>query len=245
MILNKIVDLHTLHIYVHPSIICCFFCPYVHIFAYCNCLLYSERHIYCVIILLSHIFWIYHACVLVCTYMCVYICVYIYVSPTHTAHVHTSMYTCAQFLTHPQAFINTHSFISMLIVHCLCVMLSFNMYTPVPVSVLICYDCECACAEYFFTVYISFKRSMLSETPQFAGSSQCSQEAFDATDNAIFLSTLDEPSFFWKCFDIFVVLLRVAVLMCNYLLSCVCFLYCVYMHVSFTPVPVPLHFSFI
>ena len=180
-----------------------------------------------------------------CTYICVYICVYIYVSPTHTAHVHTFMYTCAQFLTHPQAFINTHSFISMLIVHCLCVMLSFNMYTPVPVSVLICYDCECACAEFFFTVYISFKRSMLSETPQFAGSSQCSQEAFDATDNAIFLSTLDEPSIFWKCFDIFVVLLRVAVLMCNYLLSCVCFLYCVYMHVSFTPVPVPLHFSFI
>jgi len=244
MILNKIVDLHTLHIYVHPSIICWFFCPYVHIFAYCNCLLYSERHIYCVIILLSHLFWVYHVCALVCAHMCIYVYIYTFL-PTNTVYVHTSMYTCAQFLTHPQAFINTHSFISMLIVHCLCVMLSFNMYTPVPVSVLICYDCECACAEYFFTVYISFKRSMLSETPQFADSSQCSQEAFDATDNAIFLSTLDEPSFFWKCFDIFVVLLRVAVLMCNYLLSCACFLYCVYMHVSFTPVPVPLHFSFI
>ena len=176
--------------------------------------------------------------------MCIYVYIYTFL-PTHTAFVHTSMYTCAQFLTHPQAFINTHSFISMLIVHCLCVMLSFNMYTPVPVSVLICYDCECACAEYFFTVYIFFKRSMLSETPQFAGSSKCSQEAFDATDNAIFLSTLDKPSFFWKCFDIFVVLLRVAVLLCNSLLSCVCFLYCVYMHVSFMPVPVPLHFSFI
>jgi len=94
--------------------------------------------------------------------MCIYVYIYTFL-PSHTVYVHTSMYTCAQFLTHPQAFINTHSFISMLIVHCLCVMLCFNMYTPVPVSVLICYDCECACAEYFFySIHIS-ERSMLSE----------------------------------------------------------------------------------
>ena len=154
MILNKIVDLHTLHIYVHPCnqmLIFLSICTYICILQLF--IIFWVTYILCDYSFITSFLSISCLCNCVCSY--VYICVYIYVSPTHTAHVHTSMYTCAQFLTHPQAFINTHSFISMLIVHCLCVMLSFNMYTPVPVSVLICYDCECACAEYFFTVYIS------------------------------------------------------------------------------------------
>jgi len=177
-----------------------FFCPYVHIFAYCNCLLYSEWHIYCVIILLSHLFWVYHVCAIVCAHMYIYVCIY-------TCHLHTPL-TCILPCILAHNFLRnlkhlstlTHSFQCWLFT-CLCVMLCFNMYTPVPVSVLICYDCECACAEYFFyRIHIFFKRSMLSETPQFAGSFQCSQEAFDATDNAIFLSTLDEPSIFLEVF---------------------------------------------
>ena len=245
MILNKIVDLHTLHIYVHPSIICCCFCPYVHIFAYCNCLLYSERHKYCVIILLSHLFWVYHVCALVCAHMCIYVYIYIrfylhtplsYILPCILAHNFLRILKHLSTLTHSfqcwlfTVCVSCYALICIRLCLCLCL---YAMTASVPVLSI------------FFTVYIPFKRSILSETPQFAGSSKCSQEAFDATDNAIFLSTLDEPSFFWKCFDIFVVLLRVAVLMCNYLLNCVCFIYCVYMHVSFTPVPVPLHFSFI
>ena len=221
-----------LHMYIHLHI------------ATVNCVL---SDMYTVWLFFYHIFSEY----IMPVYLCVLICVYIYVC-IYTCHLHTPL-TCILSCILAHNFLRilkhlstlTHSFqcwlftvcVSCYPLICICLCLCLCLYAmtaSVPVLSI------------FFTVYIFFlKRSMLSETPQFAGSSPCSQEAFDATDNAIFLSTLDKPSFFWKCYDIFVVLLRIAVLMCTYLLSCVCFLYCVYMHVSFTPVPVPLHFSFI
>ena len=108
---------HTRHYICTPML------PYVDIFFYiCTyiCILqllivFWVTYILCDYSFITSFLSISCLCNCVCSY--VYICVYIYVSPTHTAHVHTSMYTCAQFLTQPQAFINTHSFISMLIVY--------------------------------------------------------------------------------------------------------------------------------
>jgi len=184
-------------------------------------------------------------CTCVYLYVCIYMCVYIRVTYTHRSRAY--FYVYLRTISYASSSIYQHSLIHFN-VDCLLVCVSCYPLICIRLCLCLCLYAMTASVpvlSIFFTVYIPFKRSILSETPQFAGSSKCSQEAFDATDNAIFLSTLDEPSFFWKCFDIFVVLLRVAVLMCNYLLSCACFLYCVYMHVSFTPVPVPLHFSFI
>ena len=201
MILNKIVDLHTLHIYVHPCNHMLIFFVHMYIYLHTATVYYILSDIYTVWLFFYHIFSEYIMSVRLCVLICVYMCVYI------RFHLHTPL-TCILPCILAHNFLRnlkhlstlTHSFQCWLFT-CLCVMLCFNMYTPVPVSVLICYDCECACAEYFFyRIHIFFKRSMLSETPQFAGSFQCSQEAFDATDNAIFLSTLDEPSIFLEVF---------------------------------------------
>ena len=98
---------------------------------------------------------------------------------------------------------------------CLCLCL-YAMTASVPVLSI------------FFTVYISFKRSMLSETPQFAGSSPCSQEAFDATDNAIFLSTLDKPSFFFGSVMISLLYYCVLLYWCAIICWAVCASYIVF-----------------
>ena len=201
------------------------FCTYIQIFAHCNCLSFSEWHIYCVITLLSHLLWIYHVCAFVCTHMCVHMCIYTFHLHTSRTYIFSCIYAHKILRIYKHLSTLAYLFVCLIIYVCLCAMHYFYMYTPVPTSALIFCDCYCAWA-YFHCIHIYIQRSIENDDASNSSYDKIRNHRCDLLHNP--LSTVDEPLYHLECDNISVVLLLVAMLMIYFQPSHVNYIACAY-----------------